>query len=122
MAGLARIRVPGLSGVDSAAVGVKAGCPSLPCPSLLAVPHGSAALHSRLPLQIYHTATGRIAYSLRDGAGEALPITAIKFRPASSSSKTKNVLLAVGAWPKAAGGAVCCVYACFVGCGPATVV
>lgn len=48
-------------------------------------------------VRIYHTATGRIAYSLRDGAGEALPITAIKFRPASSSSKTKNVLLAVGA-------------------------
>ncbi len=49
-------------------------------------------------LQIYNTTTGRIAYSLREGAGESLPITAVKFRPASSSSKTKNVLLAVGAW------------------------
>ena len=47
--------------------------------------------------QIYHTATGRLAYELKEGLADALPITALKFRPASSSSKTKNVLLAVGA-------------------------
>lgn len=47
--------------------------------------------------QVYHTATGALAYLLKDSVLDEMPITSLRFRPASSSSKTKNVLLAVGA-------------------------
>jgi COMPASS component SWD3 len=47
--------------------------------------------------QVYQTSSGRLAYSLKESALDELPITALRFRPASASSKTKNVLLAVGA-------------------------
>lgn len=46
---------------------------------------------------MYHTSTGRLAYSLKDSALDELPITSLRFRPASASSKTKNVLLSVSA-------------------------
>ena len=47
--------------------------------------------------QVYQASTGRLAYSLKESALDEMPITSLRFRPASASSKTKNVLLAVGA-------------------------
>lgn len=47
--------------------------------------------------QVYQTSSGRLAYQLGVGSTDPLPITALRFRPVSASSKTKNVLLAVSA-------------------------
>ena len=44
-------------------------------------------------VRVYHTEDGRIAYKL-EACASGLPTTAIRFRPTSAASKTRNVLLA----------------------------
>lgn len=46
--------------------------------------------------QVLNTATGH-THVLGVGAGSHMPVTSLRFRPVSTASKTKNVLLAVGA-------------------------
>ena len=43
-------------------------------------------------VRVYHTEDGRIAYKL-EACASGLPTTAIRFRPTSAASKTRNVLL-----------------------------
>ncbi|KAG5188926.1 WD40-repeat-containing domain protein [Tribonema minus] len=48
-------------------------------------------------VRVFAVATGRLAYNLQGGSASALPCTALRFRPATAASKTRNVLVAVGA-------------------------
>ena len=51
-------------------------------------------------LQVYALAgkTGKAAYNLNVASKEELPMTALRFRPSSTKSKTRNVLLAVSTY------------------------
>ena len=46
-------------------------------------------------VRIYNVSTGTLSYTLNAGRPDLLPVTSLRFRPASATSKTKNVLLAV---------------------------
>ena len=48
-------------------------------------------------VRVYTTAKGSLVYTLPPGVPEAMPVTALRFRPAAAS-KTKNVLLAGSKW------------------------
>lgn len=48
--------------------------------------------------QVFNTKTGRLSYNLNVGLSTSLPCTAIRWRPPTAKSKTKNVLLSVSAW------------------------
>jgi len=48
-------------------------------------------------IRVYSVATGKLTYNLNVESMTQLPTTAIRFRPATGRSKTKNVLLAVNA-------------------------
>eukprot|EP00753_Platysulcus_tardus_P004272 PLAT12526.5.p2 GENE.PLAT12526.5~~PLAT12526.5.p2 ORF type:complete len:422 (+),score=231.27 PLAT12526.5:1739-3004(+) len=48
-------------------------------------------------IRVFSTTTGRLTYSLNVGTLHNLPTCALRFRPYSAASKTKNVLLAVNA-------------------------
>lgn len=57
----------------------------------LAAACGDGAIH------IYNTLTGRRAFSLNNSSSEELPATQIRWRPQQSLSRTKNILVSVGA-------------------------
>ena len=46
---------------------------------------------------MYAADTGAAQYTLQPGTADALPITALRFRPGGAASKAKNILLAAGA-------------------------
>ena len=48
-------------------------------------------------IRIYETSSGELKYNLNVESKNQLPTTAIRFRPTSGRSKTKNILLAVNA-------------------------
>lgn len=48
-------------------------------------------------IRVFNTQTGALAYNLQGGSNVALPTTAIRFRPSSENTKTKNVLIAANA-------------------------
>lgn len=48
-------------------------------------------------IRVYNALTGRRAFLLNDSAQDCLPITQLRWRPQQSLSRTKNVLVAVGA-------------------------
>lgn len=65
--------------------------------------HARAAVaqrHSQSHTQVFSVATGRLMYNLNIGSSANLPTTALRFRPLTSRSKTKNVLLSVSAWAR----------------------
>lgn len=47
-------------------------------------------------VRVHSAAAGRLAYTLSPGGGLGLPITAVRWRPVSSVSSTRNVLLVGG--------------------------
>ena len=48
-------------------------------------------------IRVFNTSTGMLTYNLQGGSSIALPTTAIRFRPVTASSRTKNVFLAANA-------------------------
>lgn len=48
-------------------------------------------------IKMYNTINGKLAYTLNNPSNTILPVTAIRFRPNSDFSKTKNVLIASNA-------------------------
>lgn len=48
-------------------------------------------------IRVFNVGNGKIAYSLEGGSNVALPTTAIRFRPVTASSRTKNVFLSANA-------------------------
>ena len=46
-------------------------------------------------IRVFKTSNGALCYSLNVGKPDGMPTTSLRFRPHTSSSKTKNVLLAV---------------------------
>jgi COMPASS component SWD3 len=48
-------------------------------------------------IRVFNTSTGVLQYNLQGGSSIALPTTAIRFRPVTASSRTKNVFLAANA-------------------------
>jgi COMPASS component SWD3 len=46
---------------------------------------------------VFNVSNGKIAYTLEGGSNIALPTTAIRFRPVTASTRTKNVFLAANA-------------------------
>ncbi|CAE8682597.1 unnamed protein product, partial [Polarella glacialis] len=48
-------------------------------------------------INVYNTATGKRAFLLNSGSENGLPTTQVRWRPQQSLSKTKNVLVSVGA-------------------------
>eukprot|EP00743_Colponemidia_sp_Colp-15_P002144 GILK01002326.1.p1 GENE.GILK01002326.1~~GILK01002326.1.p1 ORF type:complete len:393 (+),score=63.42 GILK01002326.1:66-1181(+) len=47
-------------------------------------------------IKVYNTGTGRLAYQLSSGSSD-MPTTCLRWRPQTSTSKTKNVLISVNA-------------------------
>lgn len=48
-------------------------------------------------IRVFNSSTGSLAYNLQGGSNIALPTTAIKFRPVTATTRTKNVLIAANA-------------------------
>jgi COMPASS component SWD3 len=48
-------------------------------------------------IRVFNTQTGMLTYNIQGGSSIALPTTAIRFRPVTASSRTKNVFLAANA-------------------------
>lgn len=48
-------------------------------------------------IRVFNAQSGALAYNLQGGSNVALPTTAIRFRPSSENTKTKNVLIAANA-------------------------
>jgi COMPASS component SWD3 len=48
-------------------------------------------------IRCFNTQTGALAYNLQGGSNIALPTTAIKFRPVTATTRTKNVLISSNA-------------------------
>ena len=48
-------------------------------------------------VRVLHAGDGRLAYELASPTAEKLPVTCLRFRPASATSKTKNLLLVANA-------------------------
>lgn len=48
-------------------------------------------------IRVFNTQTGHLAYNLQGGSNASLPTTAIRFRPITASTRTKNVFLAANA-------------------------
>lgn len=48
-------------------------------------------------IRVFNTSNGSLAYNLQGGSSVALPTTALKFRPVTASTRTKNVFLAANA-------------------------
>lgn len=48
-------------------------------------------------IRVFNTSTGALAYNLQAGSNVALPTTAIRFRPVTATTRTKNVILAANA-------------------------
>lgn len=48
-------------------------------------------------IRVFNAITGALAYNLQGGSNVALPTTAIKFRPVTATTRTKNVILAANA-------------------------
>ena len=48
-------------------------------------------------IRVFNTTTGNLAYNLQGGSNASLPTTAIRFRPITASTRTKNVFLAANA-------------------------
>ncbi len=48
-------------------------------------------------IRVFNAGNGTLAYNLQGGSNIALPTTAIKFRPVTATTRTKNVLLAANA-------------------------
>lgn len=48
-------------------------------------------------IRVFNAGNGALAYNLQGGSNIALPTTAIKFRPVTATTRTKNVLLAANA-------------------------
>jgi WD40 repeat protein len=48
-------------------------------------------------IRVFSATDGRLVYVLQAGSSTSLPTTAIRFRPVSSSARTKNVLVAANA-------------------------
>mmetsp|Transcript_9954 Transcript_9954/g.15014 ORF Transcript_9954/g.15014 Transcript_9954/m.15014 type:complete len:351 (+) Transcript_9954:63-1115(+) len=48
-------------------------------------------------IRVFNVSNGKIAYNLEGGSNVALPTTAIRFRPITPSTRTKNVFLAANA-------------------------
>lgn len=49
-------------------------------------------------IRVFKVSNGALCYSLNVGKVDGLPTTSLRFRPNTSASKTKNVLLAVSKW------------------------
>ena len=47
--------------------------------------------------QVFNAQTGVLAYNLQGGSNVALPTTAIRFRPVTVTTRTKNVFIASNA-------------------------
>jgi COMPASS component SWD3 len=48
-------------------------------------------------IRVFNVSNGKVAYNLEGGSNVALPTTAIRFRPVTPSTRTKNVFLAANA-------------------------
>lgn len=48
-------------------------------------------------IRVFNVATGKLSYNLQSGSNTALPTTAIRFRPVTATTRTKNVFLAANA-------------------------
>eukprot|EP01041_Mallomonas_annulata_P010247 gene10247-21378_t len=48
-------------------------------------------------IRIFNVGTGKLAYNVQGGSNTALPTTAIRFRPVTATTRTKNVFLAANA-------------------------
>ena len=48
-------------------------------------------------IRVFSTQNGKLAYTLEGGSNVALPTTAIRFRPVTPTSRTKNVMLTANA-------------------------
>lgn len=48
-------------------------------------------------IRVFNTQMGNLAYNLQGGSNASLPTTAIRFRPITASTRTKNVFLAANA-------------------------
>ena len=48
-------------------------------------------------IRVFNTQNGSLAYSLQGGSNVALPCTALRFRPVTPTTRTKNVFLAANA-------------------------
>lgn len=48
-------------------------------------------------IRVFTAQDGKLSYNLQGGSNVALPTTAIRFRPVTATSRTKNVLLAANA-------------------------
>lgn len=48
-------------------------------------------------IRVFNAQSGALAYNLQGGSNIALPTTAIKFRPVTATTRTKNVLLSANA-------------------------
>lgn len=48
-------------------------------------------------IRVFSTQNGKLAYTLEGGSNVALPTTALRFRPVTPTSRTKNVLLSANA-------------------------
>eukprot|EP01006_Ploeotia_vitrea_P045285 TRINITY_DN66927_c1_g1_i1.p1 TRINITY_DN66927_c1_g1~~TRINITY_DN66927_c1_g1_i1.p1 ORF type:complete len:346 (+),score=-6.74 TRINITY_DN66927_c1_g1_i1:144-1181(+) len=48
-------------------------------------------------IRVFNTQSGNLAYNLQGGSNASLPTTAIRFRPITAATRTKNVFLAANA-------------------------
>mmetsp|Transcript_9074 Transcript_9074/g.9125 ORF Transcript_9074/g.9125 Transcript_9074/m.9125 type:complete len:358 (-) Transcript_9074:178-1251(-) len=48
-------------------------------------------------IRIFNVVTGKLSYNIQGGSNTALPTTAIRFRPVTATTRTKNVFLASNA-------------------------
>lgn len=48
-------------------------------------------------IRVFNAQTGALAYNLQGGSNVALPTTALRFRPVTATTRTKNVILAANA-------------------------
>eukprot|EP00981_Chlorochromonas_danica_P010926 scaffold3548_cov201-Ochromonas_danica.AAC.1 len=48
-------------------------------------------------IRVFNSQTGALAYNLQGGSNVALPTTALRFRPVTATTRTKNVILASNA-------------------------
>lgn len=48
-------------------------------------------------IRVFNVSTGKLSYNLQSGSNTALPTTAIRFRPVTATTRTKNVFLAANA-------------------------
>lgn len=62
-----------------------------PCGKFVAAGCGDGAI------RVFNSQTGALAYNLQGGSNVALPTTAIRFRPVTPTTRTKNVFIAANA-------------------------